>query len=196
MQHLTKRNFVLSAILSIGLTLPVVSFVHAAQPAGRQMVIHRVKELGLEIWTEVEPQWETQLDENDGMAPVFMAETPANTYPPAGMTWAVPGDIFSEQEFQTAARGAVYQAALNYGLSDAQAKALPLKKANYGELAGYESEFSASVDGTDVDVKVFFGHQPGKPTVAMQVFTLKDKLPHISNNIRRSWGNIRYLKKS
>lgn len=194
MQRSTNKNFFSFAIFSIALTL-AASFSDAVQPAGRQMVINKVPELGLEIWTEVEPKWEVRLNKTQGMAPVFTAETPANTYPPAGMTWASPGEIFSDEEFPTAAQGAVYQAALNYGLSDAQAKALSLKKASYGELTGYESEFSANAGDTPVDVKVFFGHRAGKPAVAMQVFTLKDKLPHIAENIRRSWVNVRYLQK-
>ncbi|MDX9996147.1 MAG: hypothetical protein RBS28_12565 [Rhodocyclaceae bacterium] len=181
--------FVLSFWLS---GLVAVSSCNAGAPIGRQMVIHKVQELGLEIWTEVEPAWETRLDKSAG-APTFIAETPASTYPPAGMTWTVPGQQFTAQEFPTAAQGAVYQAAINYGLPAAQAKALPLKTARYGDLNGYESTFSASAGGEPVDVKVFFGHRPGKPAVAMQVFTQKDKLPHISENIRRSWTHIRYL---
>jgi hypothetical protein len=191
MNRLTLGKFSLCGSLMIAALGPI-TMAHADTPIGRQMVIHKVQELGLEIWTEVEPAWETRLDKSAG-APTFIAETPANTYPPAGMTWTVPGQQFTAREFPVAARGAVYQAAINYGLPAAQAKALPLKTARYGDLSGYESTFSASAGGEPVDVKVFFGHRPGKPAVAMQVFTQKDKLPHISENIRRSWTHLRYL---
>lgn len=195
MRFLINKNIFLSATCLITLAIFATSSSTAA-PAGRQMIVHRVTELGLEIWTEVEPKWETRLEKKTaGMAPTFMAETPENTYPSTGMIWAAPGDTFSEQEFPVAAKGAVYQAALNYGLSEADAKTLPLKNASYGDLVGYESEFSATAEGTPVDVKVFFGHKPGKSAVAMQVFTLKGKLSHISENIRRSWTHIRYLPK-
>jgi len=71
---------------------------------------------------------------------------------------------------------------------------IALKPASYGAFIGYEAEFSAVADTVPVDVRVFFGHQPGKPAVAMQVFTLKGKLPHLSEQIRRSWSNVKYLQ--
>ena len=191
----SKRNSFLNRLALFAFVFFSV-MSNAETPIGRQMVIHRVNELGLEIWTEVEPEWEAHLQNGTGgAAPTFVAETPANTYPPAGMTWAVSGQTFTAQEFPVAAKGAVYQAARNYGLAEAVAKALPLKAARYGDLSGYESTFSANTGSVPVDVKVFFGHQPGKPAVAMQVFTLKDRLSHISENIRRSWGHVRYLSK-
>jgi hypothetical protein len=45
-----------------------------------------------------------------------------------------------------------------------------------------------------VDVLIFFGHQPGKSAVLAHAYTLHGKLDHISENIRRSWTNLRYLK--
>lgn len=161
----------------------------------RPMVIHKVAELGLEIWTEANPAWDTVVAREPG-APraIFSAETPGQTYPPAGMTWAVPGVKATEAEFPQVARSALRQAALNYGLKEAAIQGIALRKAVYGELSGFEGEFPALADETPVDVRVFFGHVPGKPVVAMQVFTLRGKLPHLAEQIRRSWSNVRYLK--
>jgi hypothetical protein len=168
--------------------LAAVGYDHLKRP----MHIHKVKELALEIWTEAEPEWESRLEWNNGQA-TFVAETPALTYPPAGMTWVSrAGFNFSEQELEEGARGAVHQAARNYGVQ--AGSAIELKAAHYGDLAGYEAEFSANAKGTPVDVRVFCGRQPGKAAVVMQAFTLKGKLGHISEQIRRSWTNLRYLK--
>lgn len=160
----------------------------------RPMVVHRVVQLGLEIRTEAEPMWDTSLENAVGGRPIFSSETPASTYPPAGMTWAVSSQIFKEGEFEGAARGALDKAASNYDLAAQHVAALKMNRATYGDLVGFEAEFSATTQDTPVDVKVFFGHQPGKPAVAMQAFTLRGKLPHISEQIRRSWTNTRYLK--
>jgi hypothetical protein len=167
----------------------------AAEPEklGRQMQVHKVKEVGLEIWTELEPTWETRLETPPGMRPTFAVETPASTYPPAGMSFAVPGYVISPAELPTVVKSAVRQAARNYGLSDAEIELIPLNPATYGELKGYEAQFAAVADTVPVDVRVFFGHEPGKPVVAMQVYTLRGKLPHLAEQIRRSWSHVAYL---
>lgn len=159
----------------------------------RPMVVHRIAQLGLEIRTEAEPMWDVSLDPRNGGRPIFSSETPASTYPPAGMTWAASNQIFAEIEFEEAARGALNRAASNYNLSSRHAATLKMRPATYGDLVGFEVEFPATAQDTPIDVKVFFGHQPGKPAVAMQAFTLRGKLPHISEQIRRSWTNTRYL---
>jgi hypothetical protein len=154
------------------------------------MLIHKVDELALEIWTEVRPEWETRMEWRQGQ-PIFVAETPALTYPPAGMTWVSKLQFkFDQRELEDVARGAIHQAAHNYGVSN---DAIELSAAHYGDLAGYETEFSADANGEAVDVRVFCGHRPGKAAVVMQAFTLRGKLPHISEQIRRSWTNVRYL---
>lgn len=164
-------------------------------PMKRQMTVHKVVEIGLEIWTEANPPWDTALSREPGAPrPVFSAETPGQTYPPAGMTFAVPGITASDAEFRQIALGALRQAASNYGLAEVDVRKIALEPATYGQLSGFEAEFPASQQDVEVDVRVFFGHQPGKPVVAMQVFTLRGKLPHLSEQIRRSWGNVRYLK--
>jgi hypothetical protein len=105
----------------------------------------------------------------------------------------VPGIRFTAAEFKEGARDAMRQAAANYGISDAAAEKLTLRAAQYGELSGYESEFAANPQGVAMEVRVFFGHQPGRPAVAMQAYTLGGKLDAISEQIRRSWTNVRYL---
>jgi hypothetical protein len=166
----------------------------AADAYQRPMVVHKLAELGLEIWTEGNPVWDTELGRQPGEPrPIFSAETPGQAYPPAGMTWAVPGISAQAEELPQVARGALRQAARNYGLGDDVIRSIALKPAKYGELQGFEAEFPAVADDVPVDVRVFFGHQPGKPLVAMQVFTLRGKLRHLSEQIRRSWGNVRYL---
>jgi hypothetical protein len=159
----------------------------------RPMIIHRVAELGLEIWTEKDPEWEARLVTREGMRPTFVAESPFNSYPPAGMSWACPGIKFTEAEFERSARSAVSQAASNYSLAADVIERIVMTPATYGELRGFQADFSAFVQGLPVDVRVFFGHVPGKPAVAMQVFAQAGKLASLNEQIRRSWGNVRYL---
>jgi hypothetical protein len=155
----------------------------------RPMRIHRVAELGLEIWTEKDPLWETALSGRS----VFTAETPALTYPPAGMTWvSLPHTHFSPEELEAGARGALQQVARNYQVRDVSR--LVLTPARYGELSGYESRFSGSAHGARVEVLVFVGHKPGRPAVLAQAYTLEGKLDHIREHVRRSWSNLRYLR--
>jgi hypothetical protein len=162
-------------------------------PVKRPMIIHKVQELGLEVWTEAEPQWEVKKTRKSDQTVIFTAETPALTAPPAGLTWiSNPGIRFAAAEIREGARGAIRQAALNYGVPAGQA--LDLRIAQYGDLAGYEADFPANAYGTPVDVRVFCGHQPGKPAVVMHAFTLRGKLPHIAEHIRRSWTHVRYLQ--
>jgi hypothetical protein len=176
-------------VLCVMCTLPARS---APDPIKRPMVIHKVQELGLEIWTEAQPEWEVRTEHKNGES-VFVAETPALTAPPAGMSWISNARIrFTASEMSEGARGAIRQAASNYGVP--QSQALPMRAVTYGDLSGYEADFQAIAFGTPVDVRVFCGHQPGRPAVVMHAFTLRGQLGHIAENIRRSWTHVRYLK--
>jgi len=155
------------------------------------MRIHKVIELGLEIWTEATPEWDTRLERIDEQSR-FVAETPALTYPPAGMTWvSKPHSLFAENEVESAARGAIDRIAHGYGVPESSA--IELKMAHYGDLTGFQADFSAPRRTTPVDVRIFLGHKPGRAAVVMQASTLQGKLRHIDEHIRRSWTNVRYL---
>jgi hypothetical protein len=183
-------------MLAAGCALLLVSFARGeGAPLKREMTVHKVSELGLEVWTEANPPWDTALAREPGAPrPIFSVETPGQTYPPAGMTFAVPGLKATDADLQKIAMGALRQAASNYGLNDAEIRKIALKPATYGQLSGFEAEFPARQQDVKIDVRVFFGHRPGKPLVAMQIFTLRGKLPHLAQQIRRSWGNVSYLK--
>lgn len=164
----------------------------AAERAGRPMTIHRVAELGLEIWTEQDPQWETHLRVANG-ATTFTAETPALTYPPAYMSWtSQPQTKFADGDIEAAARGALYQVAANYGVRSSDQ--LSIERKGYGELSGYESVFTALSQQVPIEVRAFCGHRPGHPAVVMQAATLRNKLGHLSEQIRRSWSHVGYLQ--
>lgn len=188
-------NLMAVTLLAVA-TMPLLGSVTSAAERARikrPMQLHRVAELNVEIWTELDPQWETRLEFRNGQ-PVFSAETPALTYPPAGMTWSsVRGVTFTAAELPEAARGAIEQAARNYGVNE-MASSVALRTAKYGELTGYEARFSATAHGQPVDVLVFFGHRAGRPPVLAHAYTLQGKLDHISEHVRRSWQNLRYLQ--
>jgi hypothetical protein len=186
MQHsYAKRSFCAATLLMFAV------LAASAERIKRPMHIHRVAEIGLEIWTEVEPRWEIRIERQNGQA-IFQAETPALTYPPAGMTWLSMRKMkFSAAELEEGARGAIHAAARNYQV--ASVETIALKEKRYGDLTGFEAMFSANAHGTPVDVQIFLGHQLGKPAVLMHAYTLKGKLDHISEQIRRSWNNVKYL---
>lgn len=178
------------AALLIASLCAIASTIAAANPrTGRPMIIHRLPELNLEIWTEQDPQWETHLLET-GAAATFVAEPPALTYPPAHMSWTtLPQLKFQHDEMEAATRGVLHQMAINYGVQPPKR----LRQRQYGDLTGYEATFQAESDDLPIDVHLFCGHREGKPAVVMQVVTLRDKLPHLSEHIRRSWTHLRYL---
>lgn len=171
--------------------ISLVSTATAADRAGRPMLIHRLNELGLEVWTEQDPQWETRVQQTNGV-PIFIADTPALSYPPASMSWiSLPQFKFETHELELAARGAIDQVAANHGVQ--APNPIAIEPQRYGELIGFESTFKARSEQVPIDVRVFFGHRPGKPAVLMQVSTLRTKLPHLSEHIRRAWTHVRYL---
>lgn len=161
----------------------------AGTRAGRPMIIHRPPEMNLEIWTEQDPEWETSIKRGP-YSMTFAAETPALTYPPTHMSWTIaPTLTFEPHELESAAHGVLHQMAIRY-------RALPpghLSHARYGDLIGYEATFQAEARNIPIDVRVFAGHREGKPMVVLQVVTLKGKLTHVAEHIRRSWTHVRYL---
>jgi hypothetical protein len=179
-----------STTLLIACLCALTSTIAAASVrTGRPMIIHRLPELNLEIWTEQDPEWETHLGDFAGVF-TFIAETPALTYPPAYMSWTVMKELkLSQHQLEDAARGVLYQMAMNYRTNPPK----EIRPRSYGDLTGFEATLDVAPDGTPSDVLLFCGHREGRPIVVMQVVTLKDRLPHLSEQIRRSWTNVRYL---
>lgn len=178
-----------AALLVAGLCAISSSHAVTTPRTGRPMIIHRLPELNLEIWTEQDPQWETHLHEA-GSGATFVAETPALTHPPAHMSWTtLPQLKFAPHEMEAGVRGVLQQMARNYRTQPP----VQITHKKYGELIGYEATFEAMPEQLPIDVHVFCGHREGKAAVVMQVVTLRGKLPHLSEHIRRSWTHLRYL---
>ena len=167
--------------------------LQAQERALRPMHIHKVPALGLEIWTEYQPEWSTELV-HQGKKPLFIVQSPPLSYPPAAMSYAsFPGMQVRPDELKAVATSALRRAARNYRVPAQQRQRLEATPARYGELSGYEGRFSGSAHGEAVDVQVFIGQKPGKWPVMMQIYTLPGKLPHLSEQIRRAWTHVRYL---
>lgn len=169
---------------------------HAGQPdtrALREMQVHKIKELGLEIWVENQPPWETQLSHGSGH-PTFAARSPDDYHPPAAMTFASwPNEKASSGQMRDVAVSAIRRASQNFGLNQGQSRAIIPVPASYGVLQGYEATFYGVADGTAVDVTVFVGQAEGKFPVALSMYTLRDKMGSLSEQRRRSWTKLRYL---
>jgi hypothetical protein len=168
--------------------------IASAEQSKRPMNVHKLEELGIEIWTEFDPLWITELKYR-GSKPIFTAQTPPKVYPPTAMSVVTfPGMALASDELKQVATTAIKSGVKNYRVSDQDIEKIIPVKSSYGNLLGYEYDFRGFADGNEVDVKVFVGHKPGKGPIVMQIYTLKDKLPHIREQIRRSWNNISYLK--
>jgi hypothetical protein len=177
------------AALLIACLCSISSLATAGSRAGRPMIIHRLSEMNLEIWTEQDPEWETSVKRSTH-ALTFTAETPALTYPPTHMSWTISQKLtFEPHELKDAARGVMYQMALRYDTQMPQ----QITETQYGELKGYEATLQAERQNIPVEVRVFCGHREGKPMVVMQAVTLKGKLTHIAEHVRRSWSHLSYL---
>lgn len=167
----------------------ISSIATAGTRVGRPMIIHRLTDMNLEVWTEQDPEWETAVKRSTH-AQTFTAETPALAYPPTHMSWTISQQLkFEPHELKQAARGVMYQMALRYDAPMPQ----QVVEAEYGELRGYEATFEAERQNIPIEVRVFCGHREGKPMVVMQVVTLKGKLSHVAEHVRRSWTHVRYL---
>lgn len=159
----------------------------------REMQIHKVRELGLVIWTENQPPWEAKLSLDSGR-PMFIAQSPDSYHPPAVITyssWAK--ERAAPEQFLTIAQTAIRRAAQNFGLNLALARVIPIKPVRHGVLEGLEGEFVGRAQDVAMDVKVFVGQQAGRFPVACSIYTLKGKMTHMAEVIRRAWGSLTYL---
>ena len=182
--------------------LVVVTFLFLVHPdvSGadrykRPMHIHQVKRLGLEIWTEYEPEWKAEVMLN-GYKPIFVAHSPSHVYPPSGMLWVNHSEVnISDNEFPDVARSTLETVAKNFKLSKEKIKNLDVVPVSYGVLTGFEANFVGIMGGEEVDVKVFTGRerQVSRGPITIQAYTIKGKMPHLVEQIRRSWSHTRYL---
>ena len=191
-----KRFFpwILAAALAAGLLAAGTArsgTAPAAAPALREMQVHKVPELGLEIWVENQPAWDTQLSTQTGH-PTFVAQSPDNYHPPTVMTYASwPGA--KAGNMRDVAITAIRRASQNFGLNLGQSRGIQPVPAEYGVLRGYEATFGGSADGVPMDVTVFVGQAPGKFPVALSIYTLRGKMPSLDEQRRRSWTKLNYL---
>ena len=164
-----------------------------ADKALREMQIHKVKAIGLEVWVENQPPWEVQTVQNNGQS-VFAVSSPENYHPPSAMTFASwPEHKVSQTQLENVAHSALRNAARNFGLEPGQTRTMDINPKQHGELTGYETQFVGKVQGMAADVRIFFGLQIGRPPVVMTVYTLQGKMQHLEDVVRRSWDNVSYL---
>ncbi len=165
----------------------------AADPALRPMRIHQLPGLGLEIWTELEPLWISEVVRYRSRE-VFTVQTPPLSYPPAAMTYTgFPTMQVKRHALPALATQVLVQGAVNYAVPDKVAKHLPINPASYGPLQGFEMRFQGIADGQAVDVRLFLGNAEHHPPVLLQAYTLAGHGESINEHIRRSWNNVSYL---
>ena len=159
----------------------------------REMQVHQIKEMGLEIWIENQPPWDTGVQKQNGRF-LFTAQSPDRYHPPSAMTFSGWNDkIVADSELQGVARSAIVHGAQNFGVSAGEARALAMLPASHGILKGSQARFAGKAQDVLMDVQIFVGQAPGKFPVALTVYTLKDKMVHLEEVIRRSWSNVQYL---
>lgn len=180
---------------SLALALAMGGIGVADARALREMQVHKVPELGLEIWVENQPAWETELSNKTGH-PTFVAQSPDFYHPPVVMTYASwPKEKVEPEFMRDMAVTAIRRASENFGLNAAQARGIQPYEVSYGDLRGYEGTFEGTAGGTAMDVRVFVGQAPGKFPVALSVYTLRGKLNNLNEALRRGWGKVKYLSR-
>lgn len=191
-----RRDFLAMTAL-LAASVPWLASAHAkddsSQPgAPREMHIHKVPELGLQIWVENQPPWRTELKR--GPHPTFIAQAPDAHHPPAVMSYSSwPSERVADSVFATMAKTAITRASQNFGLSVAQSRALDVRPARYGVLAGHVADFAGNMNGTAMDVRIFIGQSPGRFPVVLTLHTLRDKIQHLDEHVRRAWTKLSYL---
>lgn len=95
--------------------------------------------------------------------------------------------------FGTVARTAIVRAAQNFGLGPADSRAFVPKPAKHGVLNGQEAIFAGSKGKTAMDVRVFVGQSAGRFPVVLTLYTLRGKMHHLDEHVRRAWSRISYL---
>lgn len=165
----------------------------AGTRALREMSIHRIAELGLEIWIENQPAWDLERVESAGRAQ-WAASSPEAYHPPAAIVFASWPDLRGDTAyFETTAGNAIRRGSLNFGLTRQEARQIRVRPARYGVLEGFEGDFPGTVEQIAMDVKIFVGRQPGRFPVALTVYTLRGKLAMLSEVIRRGFTSVKYL---
>ncbi|MCW8166510.1 hypothetical protein D8B22_16505 [Verminephrobacter aporrectodeae subsp. tuberculatae] len=158
----------------------------------REMQIHRVEQLGLEIWVENQPPWETKSTSQPH--PEFTAQSPDNYFPPTVMTYTSwPKERVAQKDLEQVATSAIRRASQNFGLNLGQSRGLSPVAASYGVLQGFEADFAGTGNGQELDVKIFIGHTPGRFLVVLLVYTQRGKLGQLGEVVRRAWGKLKYL---
>lgn len=187
------RYFLL--LLICFLFISSLGFAAEQNRALREVAKHQVQDLGLEIWVENQPSWETAVVPNKDKS-MFSAQSPRNYHPPSAMTFmSWPKQTVKPELLETVAVTAIRSGARNFGLHKAAARGVKIVPKQYGVLAGYEGNFVGQAQGMQMDVKVFVGQKTGKFPVVLTIYTLKGKMGHLNEVIRRSWTNISYLKR-
>lgn len=194
-----RLAWIVAAAATLAMSFPALSMAQTPSTAAggasakRQMQIHKVPELGLEIWVENQPVWDTQLSAQTGR-PTFVAQSPEGYHPPTVMTYASwPKEKVAPDLLIDMATTAIRRSSENFGLNGAQARNLDITPAKYGALVGYESVFKGLYDHVAMDVRVFVGQEPGKYPVALNMYTVRGKMANLDEQRRRAWGNLRYL---
>ncbi|MDY7575711.1 hypothetical protein [Actimicrobium sp. CCI2.3] len=163
-----------------------------AKPALREMQIHKVPALGLEIWVENQPAWDAKLVDVAGH-PTFVAQSPSTYHPPTVMTYASwPKLLVTPNMLPDVAASAIRQASQHFGLDPGRGRMLTIKPASHGALQGFEADFAGKSEGVAMDVRIFVGQAPGQFPVALTVTTLPGKMAHLEECIRRGWGRLNY----
>jgi hypothetical protein len=197
-KHLNRRVAIEQAVLGCaGLTIASFSLQINAQEeksprALREMSIHKVKELGLQIWIENQPAWDASLTNNG--QPTFNAVSPNNYHPPAAMLFqSFPLERVPTTQFENVAKQALRRASANWGLQAAELRAIPVTAQKYGVLEGFEGNFVGKSDETVMDVKIFVGQSEGRFPVILWIYTQQGKMDNLLEVIRRSWSKLTYL---
>lgn len=189
MNRIDRRAFLLGVVGSAF----ALSGWASSPRALREMWIRKVPELGLEIWIENQPPWSGDLMNVDGR-PQFVAQSPDYYHPPAVITYASwPEQRVSAAQLEPVADAAIRRGSLNFGLNKHQSRQIRVVPVSHSTLSGFAGSFVGEVQDVPMDVKIIVSQREGRFPIVITVYTMKNKMPLLSEVIRRALEKVRYL---
>jgi len=165
----------------------------AEEIAERIMSVHEFDQLGLVIWIEKDPEYLFEIVPGK-RKPILRINTPANVYPPISMSIVSFKNMsVLPHEFDSVFNSLLETALKQHGLNPKHITNIIKQEKVYGDLTGTEVEFQTNIHGELADAKIFLGQGYGNGPILLQAYTLAGKMSHIDGQLRRSWGNLKYL---
>jgi len=152
---------------------------NADNQPNRPFNIHKLEEVGLEVWVPANPKWELGIDERTTSNAVIL-KTPPLYYPTTAIEIVFNEKItISESDLLDVATAALKEIrrAVKVEAKDTGQK---LTRVKFGDIDAYQDQFGVTFEGKSYSMQTFMGVFPSGQTVTMLVTTPVGQINHIS----------------